>query len=117
MSSRGFLLRTHEDDSFDQPELRPLSPNIIVSRSDFFYAHDLGKTAVTSGKCTLDVIQSILRFRASFSFISVRFYFCRRLKIIKIRLKIARRDCVGASFLFALSVSLGGMHSRTLERL
>lgn len=39
MSSRGFLLRTLEDDSFDQPELRPLSPNIVVSRSDFFNSH------------------------------------------------------------------------------
>lgn len=40
MSSRGFLLRMHDDDSFDQTERRPLSPNIIVSRPDFFAAQD-----------------------------------------------------------------------------
>lgn len=47
MSSRGFLLRTHEDDSFDQPEMRPLSPNIIVSRADFFAAQEEGEKIVT----------------------------------------------------------------------
>lgn len=37
MSSRGFLLQVHDDDSFDQPvEIRPLSPNIIVTRGDYF---------------------------------------------------------------------------------
>lgn len=41
MSSRGFLLRTHDDDSFDQPDIRALSPSIVISRSDFF-SGDLG---------------------------------------------------------------------------
>lgn len=38
MSARGFLLRIQddEDDSFDLPDRRPLSPNIIVSRADYF---------------------------------------------------------------------------------
>lgn len=43
MSSRGFLLRIHDDDSYDQPEMRPLSPNIIVSRSDYFAAREEGE--------------------------------------------------------------------------
>lgn len=38
MSSRGFLLRMPDDDSFDQP----LSPNIVISRSDYFAAKDDG---------------------------------------------------------------------------
>ena len=38
MSARGFLLAIHDDDSFDQPVMRPISPNIIISRSDFFAA-------------------------------------------------------------------------------
>lgn len=66
MSSRGFLLRTHDDDSFDQHDMRPLSPNIIVSRRDFFTVHDSGKTYTSSPNCISDVIQSILRFRAIF---------------------------------------------------
>lgn len=36
MSSRGFLLLAHDDDSFDQPDIRALSPSIVISRSDFF---------------------------------------------------------------------------------
>lgn len=43
MSSRGFLLRIHDDDSFDQPEMRPLSPNIIISRSEYFAAREEGE--------------------------------------------------------------------------
>lgn len=35
MSSRGFLLRMPDDDLYD-PELRPISPNIIISRSEYF---------------------------------------------------------------------------------
>lgn len=42
MSSRGFLLRMPDDDSYD-PEMRPISPNIIISRSDYIAAHDGGK--------------------------------------------------------------------------
>ena len=48
MSSRGFLLRIHDDDSLDQPEARPISPNIlspgivspsiVLTRSDYFHA-------------------------------------------------------------------------------
>lgn len=38
MSARGFLLTIHDDDSFDEPVIRPISPNIIISRSDFFAA-------------------------------------------------------------------------------
>lgn len=48
MSSRGFLLRAHDDDSFDQPELRPLSPKIIVSRSDYFAAREGGENCVST---------------------------------------------------------------------
>lgn len=43
MSARGFLLRIDQDDSFDLPELRPRSPNIIISRSDYFAAEGEGK--------------------------------------------------------------------------
>lgn len=46
MSSRGFLLRMPDDDLYDQPDRRPLSPNIIVSRSDFFDAQDGGKVVI-----------------------------------------------------------------------
>lgn len=42
MSSRGFLLRMHDDDSFDQANRQPLSPNIVISRSDYFAAKDEG---------------------------------------------------------------------------
>ena len=40
MSSRGFLLRMHDDDPFDASNRQPLSPNIVVSRSDYFSAKD-----------------------------------------------------------------------------
>lgn len=43
MSARGFLLAIHDDDSFDQPVMRPISPNITISRSDFFHATEGGK--------------------------------------------------------------------------
>lgn len=36
-------MRMPDDDLYDQPDRRPLSPNIIVSRSDFFDAQDGGK--------------------------------------------------------------------------
>ena len=42
MSSRGFLLRMHDDDSYEADRL-PLSPNIVVSRADFFDAQEGGK--------------------------------------------------------------------------
>ncbi|CAO1382196.1 unnamed protein product [Diamesa serratosioi] len=38
MSARGFLIALHDDDSFDQPLMQPISPNIIISRSDLFAA-------------------------------------------------------------------------------
>lgn len=47
MSARGFLLRMPDDDLYD-PEMRPISPNIIISRSDFFAAQAEGKTAASS---------------------------------------------------------------------
>ncbi|KAG5684191.1 hypothetical protein PVAND_013431 [Polypedilum vanderplanki] len=40
MSSRGFLLRMHDDDSLEPIERRPLSPNIIISRQDYFTARE-----------------------------------------------------------------------------
>lgn len=44
MSSRGFLLRAIDDDPFDlTPEFRPISPNIIISRSDYFAARAEGE--------------------------------------------------------------------------
>ena len=46
MSARGFLLRMPDDDLYD-PEMRPISPNIIISRSDFFAAQAEGKKATT----------------------------------------------------------------------
>jgi hypothetical protein len=33
----------HNDDSLDQPERQPISPNIIISRTDYFAAKDGGK--------------------------------------------------------------------------
>lgn len=42
MSSRGFLLRMPDDDSYDL-EMRPISPNIIISRSEYFAAQDGGE--------------------------------------------------------------------------
>lgn len=46
MSSRGFLLRpSDDDDSYDLnlAEFRPISPNIIISRNDYFAARDEGE--------------------------------------------------------------------------
>lgn len=48
MSSRGFLLRIPDDDSFDQPDIRSLSPNILVSRSDFFEGEKWVNTRASS---------------------------------------------------------------------
>lgn len=42
MSSRGFLLRMPDDDSYD-PDMRPISPNIIISRSEYFAAQEEGE--------------------------------------------------------------------------
>ena len=38
MSSRGFILRMPDDDSFDLASRQALSPNIVISRSDYFAA-------------------------------------------------------------------------------
>lgn len=54
MSSRGFLLSMHDDDSYDQPDLRPLSPNIIISRSDYFAATEGGKVSCHHVFCLSD---------------------------------------------------------------
>lgn len=43
MSSRGILLRMPDDDCYDQLERQPISPNIIISRQDYFAAKDGGK--------------------------------------------------------------------------
>lgn len=49
MSSRGFLLRMFDDDSYEQSELRPLSPNIIISRSEFIAAEEAGEKRAKVG--------------------------------------------------------------------
>lgn len=39
MSSRGFILRMpDDDDSFDLASRQALSPNIVISRTDYFAA-------------------------------------------------------------------------------
>lgn len=59
MSSRGFLLRTHDDDSFDQPEIRQLSPSIVISRSDFFTGDSGGETT----DCQWNIVGLIAFYR------------------------------------------------------
>lgn len=64
MSARGFLIAIHDDDSFDQPVIRPISPNIIISRSDFFAAREGGNLIVFIYLCIhlyeLSIINNIL---------------------------------------------------------
>lgn len=43
MSSRGFLLRMPDDDDSYDPKMRPISPNIIISRSEYFAAQEGGE--------------------------------------------------------------------------
>lgn len=70
MSSRGFLLRMHDDDSLDQPVARALSPSIlspgivspsiIVTRNDYFSAKG-GETFLSDKKHRKDYILSLCR--------------------------------------------------------
>lgn len=42
MSSRGFLVRISDESADDFNRRQPLSPNIVVSRSDYFAAIEDG---------------------------------------------------------------------------
>ena len=105
MSSRGFLLRIPDDDSFDNTDILALSPTIVLSRSEYF----------DEGGKTID-FESTLNFKSSHTRQTTRVFFALSYKtfickyfdfpiFLKIDLKILdQRSCVGELFFSPLCI-------------